>query len=155
MLLLEVPLWVSGKTSLTAAQTWLELALVAPITWFAVQRGFGVEGAAAARAGVAVLMVPLMMMFTARSGSVSFLNLTATLWRPLVAALVMALAATYVPTILGSALVTLIAKGSLCLVIYPLVLVGLWVLVGRPQGFETAALAQVKKALRRSETPVP
>ena len=150
VLLLEVPLWVSGKTNLTAAQTWIELALVAPITWFAVQRGFGVEGVAAARACIAVTMVPLMMMLTARSGSVSFLNLTSALWRPLVAALVMALAAAYVPTVFGSALITLIVKGSLCLVIYPLMLVGLWGLVGRPQGFESAALAQLKKALRRS-----
>ena len=32
VLVLEVPLWVSGKTNLSAAQTWFELAAVLPLT---------------------------------------------------------------------------------------------------------------------------
>ena len=149
VLVLEVPLWVSGKTRISAAQTWFELALVAPLTWFAV-KGFGVEGAAAARAAVALLMVPLMMVLTARTGSVSFLQLAGALWRPLLAALAMSGLVLSVPLLLGSALLTLVVKGALCFAIYPVVLGGLWVLAGRPPGFETAAAVQLNKVLRRS-----
>ena len=148
VLVLEVPLWVVGKTNMSAAQTWFELAIILPLTWLAV-RGWGVEGAAVARAGVSVLMVPIMMLLTARYCNVGFGPLAAALWRPLLAALAMAAVASQVPHLLNSALVTLLVKGALCFVLYPLLLLGLWVVAGRPAGFEPGALAQLKKLFQK------
>ena len=149
VLVLEVPLWVSGKTNLSAAQTWFELAAVLPLTLLAV-KSHGVEGAAAARAAVSVLMVPLMMGLTARSGSVPFARLAAGLWRPLCAALVMVAAAPLVlPTGLQPPLLLLAVKGAWCVVVYPGVLMGLWLLSGRPAGFEQSAFQFTRAALRR------
>lgn len=52
VLVLEVPLWVAGRTDITAKQAWLELAAIVPAALLAVQ-AWGAEGAAAARAAVA------------------------------------------------------------------------------------------------------
>lgn len=150
VLVLEVPLWVSGKTNLSAAQSWLELAAILPLTLWAVQR-HGAEGAAAARAGVAVLMVPVMLLLTARSGSVPLANLLAALWRPLLAAGVMAAVVWLLPwPAMAPALLGLVAKGSVCVLVYPAVLMVLWAGSGRPAGFEGSALKFVRAKLGRA-----
>lgn len=149
VLVLEVPLWVSGKTKLSALQTWLELAVMVPLTWLAV-RSHGVEGAAAARAGVSMGMVPVMMLLTARTGSVTFVRLLGALFRPLLAAVAMAFIVYLVPlALLGPAIAVLAAKFMLCLLLYPSVLMGLWALFGRPPGFEAMALGRIKALLAR------
>lgn len=143
-LLLEVPLWVSGKTNLTALQTWLELTILVPLAWIAVHK-FGVEGAAAARAAVAVTMVPVMMHISARAGNLTFVQLLGSVWRPLSAAILMALVlhALTVPAIWPAA-VALAIKVALGAMLYPTLLAALWVVAGRPDGFETAALGKIK-----------
>ena len=149
VLVLEVPLWVAGKTNISAAQSWLELALLAPLIWLAVGR-FGVEGAAAVRAGVAAAMVPVMMALTARAGSVSFGQLAGALWRPLAAALVMSVAAAALPAWQGPALLLLLVKGSYCTLVYVGALLALWVLSGRPAGFERSAFELAGRRLGRA-----
>jgi lipopolysaccharide exporter len=149
VLVLEVPIWVSGRTSLSALQSWLELAAIAPLSWFAV-RHFGVEGAAAARVAVSLAMVPLMMLLTARIGSVSFVQLLGALWRPLVAAVIMGVTVELLPVVSGNVLFTLIVKLVLCVLVYVLSSLVLWVLVGRPDGIERSALERMTSGLRRS-----
>ena len=117
-------------------------------TWFAV-RGFGVEGAAAARAAVSVAMVPMMMLLTSRTGSVGFFQLLGALWRPLVAALAMAFVVMAVP-VPGIAMLALLAKVVLCALTYPGALLVLWQLSGRPVGFERDALAQLRAMLGKA-----
>ncbi|CAN5730901.1 lipopolysaccharide biosynthesis protein [soil metagenome] len=144
VLVLEVPLWVSGKTNLSAVQTWLELAIMAPLTWFTV-RHYGVEGVATARAGLSMFMVPVMMMLTARTGSVTFAKLLGALARPLIAALVMALVVHALPLAdLMPVFLLLALKVALCVLLYPAVLYGLWAIAGRPAGVETEAIARIK-----------
>ena len=82
VLVLEVPLWVAGKTNISAAQAWLELAAIVPATLLAVQ-AYGVEGAAAARAGVSMVMVPVMMVLTARHSHVGIGQFVGALWHRL------------------------------------------------------------------------
>jgi O-antigen/teichoic acid export membrane protein len=152
VLVLEVPLWVAGKTNVSAAQTWLELAIIVPAALFAVKH-WGAEGAAAARAGVAVLMVPVMMVFTARTGSVTFGQLFGALWRPLLAAVVMAALVRALPlAFVEYTFVRLVLKGAACVLVYPVVLWMLWRLSGRPAGFEAMALQQLRalQARRRA-----
>ena len=87
---------------------------------------------------------------TARRGSVPFARLAAGLWRPLCAALVMVAAAPLVlPTGLQPPLLLLAVKGAWCVVVYPGVLMGLWLLSGRPAGFEQSAFQFTRAALRR------
>lgn len=148
VLVLEVPLWVSGKTNLSAAQTWLELAAIVPLTLWAVQ-SHGAEGAAAARAGVSVLMVPIMMWLTAHSGSVPFGRLLAALWRPLLAALVMIAVVAPWPwqQWLGYAPLRLVIKGAACCVVYPTVLLAMWWASGKTRGFEAAVWQRLRARL--------
>lgn len=147
VLVLEMPLWVMGKTHVSAIQAWVELALLVPTLWWAVQAG-GVEGAAATRAAVAVLMVPLMMALTARTGSVSFRQLLLAVWRPLAAALGMALIVVALPAWPAwPALVLLCLKGALCLILYPALLWSLWMASGRPVGAEASAVAALTRRL--------
>lgn len=149
VLVLEMPLWVAGRTDVSAGQTWGELALILPATLLAVQ-SFGAEGAAAARAGVAVLMVPIMMMLTARWGSVSFLGLLGALWRPLTAAIVMALALYSLPLPALSPVILLLAiKVVLCVLVYVSTLMLLWLLSGRPLGLEATALGYARMLMQR------
>ncbi|MBS0446992.1 MAG: lipopolysaccharide biosynthesis protein [Proteobacteria bacterium] len=149
VLVLEVPLWVGGKTNLSAVQTWLEFAAMVPLSWFAVHH-YGVEGAAAARAGVSLAMVPIMMMLTVRAGSLGLMQLLGALARPLAAAIIMVLVVQAIPFAqLGPALVVLIAKVALCLALYPTSVWALWVGVGRPQGFETTAMAQLGRLVAK------
>lgn len=147
VLILEVPLWVAGRTDTSAIQSWMELALIVPTALYAVSQ-YGVEGAAAARAGVSVVVLPLMMWLTARSGGVTVGQLVGALWRPLLAAVLMAaLVHSLSWQAFGPVIVRLVAKGTLCTLAYPLVLMALWWLSGQPDGVEASALAQIRSRL--------
>lgn len=144
ILVLEVPLWVAGRTHLSAAQAWLEVALLVPLTIWAVHHG-GVQGAAVARAGLAVCMVPLMMSFAVRAGNVSWGTLVRAMWRPLVAcALVVGLWEAVALPWAGPLLVVLVAKGVFYGLIYLALVVALWLAAGRPPGFEASAFGLLR-----------
>lgn len=148
VLVLEVPLWVAGRTNLSAAQAWLELVLLVPLTLWAVQAG-GIEGAAMARACLAAVMVPLMMAFAVRVGHVHWRLLMGAVWRPLVAAVVVVLAPAVTSKVPLPPLLMLVARGAVLGGIFVLTLAALWALAGKPRGFEAAALAIVGRAWRR------
>ena len=147
VLILEVPLWVSGRTNLTAVASWGELAVLVPLAWLAVNIA-GVEGAAMARAGVAAGMVPVMMYLSTRSGELRFGQLVEASWRPAAAATAMAaclLALTLpidIPLVLRLAI-----KVVLGALVFPLFLLGIWWLAGRPAGFESAAWRELQKRI--------
>jgi O-antigen/teichoic acid export membrane protein len=139
LLVLEVPLWVSGRTRISAFQTWLELALIAPLAWFAVLR-FGVEGAAVARVVVVLAMVPLMMYLCSAIESVTFSRLLGAMWRPSLAAMAMVAAANVLTGAWSSALLVLVGKLAVCVLTFPVALLVLWLLSGKPDGLERVAL---------------
>ena len=150
VLVLEVPLWVSGRTHFSAFQTWLELAILVPLVWIATKK-FGIEGAAATRTVVCFSMIPVMMLLTARAGYLNIGPLFAALWRPLTAGVIMALLLWAIPFAaivpLAIALALKVVLGAL---IYVSVTGGLWLLQGRPAGFEATALGQIKGWLARN-----
>ena len=149
VLVLEVPLWVAGRTSVSAAQSWLELAVIVPSTLLAVH-AYGAEGAAAARASVSIVMVPVMMFLTARSSSVTFRQLAGALWRPLVAAMLMAAVVHGLPLDgVGPVLVRLVVKVAVCALLYPLSLIALWVACGRPKSVEATLVILIRSSLAR------
>ncbi len=149
ILVLEVPLWVAGRTSLSAAQAWCELALLAPLTVWAVQVG-GVEGAATARAALSVAMVPLMMAFAVRAGNVGWGALLSAVWRPVAAAAGVAAAVLALPAAwAGPPLFELVTKGAVLGLVFIGIVMLLWALSGRAPGFEAAVLDLLGSKLRR------
>jgi O-antigen/teichoic acid export membrane protein len=146
VLVLEVPIWVSGRTGLSAIQSWVELAIVAPATWFALSR-YGVEGAAIARATVGAAMVPFMIVLVSRLGAVAIAQFSSALWRPLTAAIVTGFAVHALPTWFDTALLSLCLKVAVSAAIFPVVQMAFWRAAGAPEGFERAVLDQFKGAL--------
>jgi O-antigen/teichoic acid export membrane protein len=141
VLTLEVPLWVTGKTRLSAAQTWLELALLVPLAYMAA-RSYGVEGAALARLAVSVVVLPAMGLFVGRACSLRFASLCGALWRPLAAGLAMALAQEVVSRHVHESLpVLLMLKLATGALVFPASLGLLWLASGRPPGIEAKLLA--------------
>jgi O-antigen/teichoic acid export membrane protein len=145
---LEVPIWVKGKTQFSALQSWIELVALAPLIIVAV-RAQGLEGAALARTLVAVGMLPLMLYMTARTCPIGMLALAAAIWRPLLAGAVM-LACLLLPLPYPHALaLALAAKVALGAAVYAACVLVLWVASGRPDGVE-AAIVQRATLLARS-----
>jgi O-antigen/teichoic acid export membrane protein len=144
VLVLEVPLWVRGRTRLSALRSWTELAVLVPLVWLAT-RQFGIEGAAATRAGVSAVMMLLMAYLAARSGCVRASQLWKAVWRPFIASGVMAALVTGAPLPATWPLLAIlflkILAGAL---MFTGVLMGLWLAAGRPEGFEATALRQLR-----------
>ena len=146
---LEVPMWVHGRTDVSAIQSWVELALLVPLLVLAL-RAFGVEGAAMSRALIAAAILPLMLWLAARACPLSFRELAATLWRPLIAAIAMALLLRAPLPYPDGALAILVMKvlvGGACFVT---VLAALWLVSGRPAGGEATLLRTLRLALTRA-----
>lgn len=139
ILTLEMPLWVTGRTRLTATQTWLDLSLLIPMAYFAVT-AYGVEGAAIARLAVSLVVLPVMVHFVASACRISALKLYGDLWRPLLAGLTMsAVLSLLTPDVIGSMPLTLALKILVGVALYPATLLLLWLLAGRPWGIEREA----------------
>lgn len=152
VLVLEVPLWVAGRTRLAAAQAWLELALLVPLVIVGIRLA-GAPGAAAARAALGVAMVPVMMALTVRAGHLGWSTLIGAIWRPVLAAL---LAAGVVQMLVGSwasegllALLVLLAKTLLGTAVFVAGLAVLWLLGGRPVSFESSAVQAAGRLVDR------
>jgi len=149
VLILEMPLWVTGKTRLSAVQTWLELALLLP-TAFLAARANGIEGAAMARLGVSVVLLPLMLHFVSSSCAIGIGKLYGAIWRPLVAGLAMSATLTLInPDALGSIPLALLLKILAGATLFPCVLLLLWLASGRPFGIETEITKKIATFVSR------
>ena len=142
---LEVPLWVAGRTQLSALNNWIELALLVPLLYLAT-RHWGVQGAAAGRFAVSVCMVPVAWWMVQSACGLSVTTMARALVSPLIAAVTMAPAMFAVGAMsawpLGLRLpVTLLAGAST----YCLTLWLLWRFAGRPPGIESTAMAAITR----------
>lgn len=149
VLILEMPLWVRGHTRLSAVRTWVELALLVPLAWWATT-AYGLEGAAIVRTGVSVAAVLLMTYLVDRAQCIRAKTLALAVWRPFVAAAAMLsglLAMGTVPQwpVAIVLLLKVVGGGA----VFVAILMGLWLLAGRPQGFESDALGKVRTLARR------
>jgi len=147
VLTMEMLLWVSGRTRLSAQQAWIELAILVPLMYFAVRQG-GIEQAAVARMAVSALMVPIVISLVSRSCEIPQRKFYATLWRPLIAGLVMAAILNSFPsTFIASPALLLVIKVTTGLLLFPTILLCIWFLSGRPLGLETKAVRWVARKL--------
>ena len=145
---LEVPMWVNGRTGVSATQAWVELAALVPLLLFMLPQ-YGVVGAALTRAVVAAALLPLMLYLTARVCPVSLGALARVLWRPLVASIVMTLALAApvpLPHFVVLALALKVVAGA---AIYAATLALLWLASGRPAGIEATLLRTARALIAR------
>lgn len=142
ILILEMGLWVIGKTNLSSIQSWTELGLLIPTAYY-FSVTWGIDGAAMARAGISALSLPLIMYFVSTSCAIPLSKMYDALWRPLLSGLAMAgiLANVFAGSTL-TPLVLLIAKVLLGVLLYPSIQLLLWLAAGRPEGAEAQALSK-------------
>jgi len=141
--ILEVPMWVMGKTRQSALQSWLGFILLVPLILISL-REYGIIGAAVSRALVAIVMLPLMLYLTSRVCPVGFRDLVSALWRPMIAGMLMMLGLMLPLGYPDGALLALIVKVGLGATIYVGALLLLWLVSGKPDGIEAAALKYVR-----------
>jgi lipopolysaccharide exporter len=145
--ILEVPIWVNGKTNISAIQSWVELAGLVPLLIVAV-RWRGIEGAAMSRALIAVAMLPMMLWLVSRVCPISFVDLARALWRPLASGIVMTICLAVVPLGMPTVL-SLAVKIALGAIVYIVSMVALWWLSGRSKGLESAIFDRAREFARR------
>jgi len=143
---LEVPIWAAGKTHVSAIQSWLELVVLLPALVFIVPLE-GANGAAAARALVALALLPVMFVLVSRVSPVLRVrDFLGALWRPLLAALAMTLALAAPIAYPGPLVAVLLTKIGVGGAVYAGVLLLLWLASGRPEGLESAVLRRLRPA---------
>ena len=148
ILVLEVPLWVADRTKLSALITWIELVILLPLVYLATVR-WGVEGAAASRVLVSVLMLPVAALALRSACGVGLLPLVKAVLRAALAGGLMAAAIVGTPSAQGSVALALALKVILGGLVYTLTLWALWRLAGRPEGPEASTLQWIQRTLRR------
>jgi O-antigen/teichoic acid export membrane protein len=121
---------------LTCLRTLVLVGLLVPVA-----AGLSVEAVAATRFAVMAVFLPVFLAFTARVLDLSPLDPWRAIWRPAAAALLMAvtlglLSVDAVP----HAAPQLIIEVAVGAVVFVCGLIGLWLLAGRPAGFERTAL---------------
>jgi len=149
ILTLEMPLWVMGRTRLSAAQTWLELALLVPVAFLAAHLK-GMEGVAMARVAVSIAVLPVMLHFVSSSCMIRIGRLYGALWRPCLAGLAMyGILAVFAPLVDAPVALLLLLKVLAGVVIFASVLVVLWLVSGRQAGIEEQALRTIVSLVGR------
>jgi O-antigen/teichoic acid export membrane protein len=137
-------------TAVAAIQFVVLLALLLPATW-----RWGATGAAWSFLITAICMVPVNQVLIARQLQLSVAGYAARLWRPVLAALVMALALVAIKRQLHLggethayvlALLLCVAAGAL---VYAATLYLLWRLSARPEGAERACLDRAEQVFRK------
>lgn len=148
--MLEVPLWVAGRTMYSAVINWLDLVFALPVLYLCTQQ-WGTPGAAASRLGVGIAMVPIAAYLVHRIGAAGWRAQAKAVARPVAAAALMAAAMTAVS---GMATMPLIVQLALRLsagaAVYVTALWLLWRFAGRPNGVEQRALALIAGRLATS-----
>jgi O-antigen/teichoic acid export membrane protein len=143
--MLEIPMWVLGKTRQTALQSWLQVIVLVPLVVLTIHE-YGILGAAVSRAIVGILMFPLLMYFASRVCPVSLRDLASTLWRPLLAGVLMMLSLSAPLAYPSSVWLTLLAKVALGGSVYVGALLITWILSRKPDGVEAAVIRRWRTA---------
>ena len=146
---LEVPLWVAGRTQLSALNNWIELALIVPLLYLAT-RQWGVQGAAGGRFAVSLCMVPVAWWMVRSACGLPIWTMARALLPSLLAAMVMAAAMLGIDLLVTMPqALRLLARLCVGTAVYCLSLWLLWRLAGRPAGIEASALAAGRGLLNR------
>jgi len=142
---------VSGHERTSAVLMWVRLAILVPVIVAAGQT-WGVDGIAVGRLAVAACVFPLVVVVLTRSIPLTVIDVLIALWRPLLAAITMALMVARVHELIAYALVPrLLIEVGAGAVVYVATLLALWWISGRPSGIEATAVAFVVSRARKSQ----
>lgn len=142
---------VSGHERTSAVLMWVRLAILVPVIVAAGQT-WGVDGIAVGRLVVAVCVFPLVVVVLTRSIPLTVIDVLIALWRPLLAAITMALMVARVHELIAYALVPrLLIEVGAGAVVYVATLLALWWISGRPSGIEATAVAFVVSRAGKSQ----
>jgi O-antigen/teichoic acid export membrane protein len=140
---------VTGRARLTAQLTWLVVALLAPsvllggVLW-------GLEGIAAMRLAVTVVMTPILFLALQKAVRVSAGEILARIWRPVAAAALMAIAIKLAhPYLTLDVPLRLLCEVLLGIVTFSGGLMMLWLISGKAPGIERATAERLVQAGRR------
>ena len=129
----------AGRLGLSVAATWIRIIIVLPALLVA-GHFWGMIGIAVTQSAVLALMVPVWFLILARVIPITFSAVLARLWRPTIAAAVLALAVEGLfilmphPSVIRLAAAACIGAG-----VFSAVLMALWASMGRPDGVEQVA----------------
>jgi O-antigen/teichoic acid export membrane protein len=139
---------VTGNVRLNAIWTWTFVVMLAPAAALA-GADWGGEGVAAARAIVVILLVLLMFYSLTHVISVTLGEIFGCLWRPVVAASIMA-SILWPLSSIGIATLSyrLLFNIGLGVVTFAAALLSLWFLAGRPPGAERTLIGFARKIQR-------
>lgn len=139
-----------GKANASAGYGWLQVAIFASLAVLLIPDG-GALAIAQLRLGVAFVGLLIFVGVIRRQYPLwTRSDLLQSVWRPCLAAGVMALVLHALPAMSGlPALAALLLKGVLGAAIYAGALFVLWRLAGQPAGAESYLLAQARAALKR------
>jgi O-antigen/teichoic acid export membrane protein len=145
---------VTGHERISASLIWARV-IVTLAAVIVAGKVWGVESIAAAAAASALFMLIVTIGFVTRFLPVTLDQIAQSLWRPAIASIVMIygvhqfhLDQVSVP------LVTLTMDACVGALIYSMVLLLLWVISGRPPGFERVAIDVISRLFARLRTPV-
>jgi len=137
-----------GRERLSAAMTWVRLAIMAPIAILAGQLG-GVEGVAQGILLSAVISFPIAVGVLVRTSLISVRQFLHAIWRPTTAVLIMAAGVSFAhlefsDIVVLRLLLDIIFGGA----IYVSSVVVIWFLAGRPEGPESALIGFISRLFR-------
>jgi len=132
---------VVGKTRLSAKQTWLRVAALVPAVAWAASTG-ELRNFAIARFVVAVVLAPTFFFRLSRIIPITVGQLAAAIWRPVLSAVVMAVALTVIdfPAHVSAVSLRLMCEVATGGAVYVVTQLCLWKLVGSPISVESAVL---------------
>ena len=137
-----------GKPKLATYALVARAVLLLPMLWFGL-RGWGVMGAACAFTASMALEIPIHLFIVRRELQIRVASVLDSLWRPTVAAGLMALAVRFLsvswltPEGRAASILRLVALVGIGAVTYTAAIMGLWQLRGRPKGAERAVFDAV------------
>ena len=130
----------SGHERRSALVMWIRLAVLTPVLVVA-SRNWGVQGVAVGAVCSALVVFPVVVWFLTRSLPLSTGMVVGAFWRPLLAAVGMAICVRWLDQRVElPAPLALLLEAAAGALVYGLILVTAWWIAGRPRGVEQMAL---------------
>jgi O-antigen/teichoic acid export membrane protein len=145
---LELPLLITGKERIAAFVAWAQVSLLFPAVFIAT-RYENLSYVAGARALIVFIGFLMILWITARVLNSSMFRLVSSAWRSFAASAIMYMfIVQFITPANANSPVTLLFTVLVGIAAYPVFMVTLWTLAGRPDGPESEIIQQVSGYIR-------
>lgn len=146
---MELLLLVSGRGKLSTIESWIQLAVLVPVVWFAAHN-YGVYEVALGRTLVASAFVFVMIYFLTIATPVKYFSVIGVIWRPLLASTTMFFVVKWCHQAgLDNIVLRLAIDVTIGAITYISSLVFLWIISGRAPGIEQDIYAKALGVLNK------